>query len=103
VYQINQPIHDDSTWSLTLDDVVVTGNTLGVVVVYQNNSTSPQILSCPDEKQSILVGGQEIMQFDSYCAHHVGANWSVPAGSKFPSWATFPTLTDQLTIFSLND
>ncbi len=103
VYQINQPIANNGTWSVTLNSVVVTGNVLGVVVDYQNESTSPQNLYCPNAKQSILVGGQTIMQLDSYCAQHVGATWTVPAKSKFPSWATFPTLPDQLTAFTLNN
>ena len=103
MYQINRPIYNDATWSVTLDAVTVSDSVLGVVVVYQNNSASPQELHCPAAKASILVGGQTVMQLDSYCAHHVDATWTVPAKSKFPSWATFPTLPDQLTVFSLNN
>ena len=103
VYQINRPIFSDSTWTLTLTTITASNNTLSVAVLYQNNSAADQGLYCPDTKQSLLVNGQTVTELTSYCAQHIGLTWTVPPKGTFLVWATFPTLPDQLTAFTLNN
>jgi hypothetical protein len=106
VYMVKLPIYSDTTWQLTLPSVtVLNGTTVGVTIIYQNLSSSPQELSCPNppQQQSITINGQVIRESNSYCAEHVARTWTVPAGGKFPSWATFPVVPGLAVPFTLNN
>src|SRR5664279_101402 len=73
VYQIYRPIISKSTWTVTLATVTAVDNTLGVTVIYQNNSASGQGLYCPNTKQSMLVNGQTVVIVVA-ALQHVGAD-----------------------------
>ena len=105
IYGRTPDLLSDTVWQLTLPSVtVLNGTTIGVTIIYRNLSTSPQELLCPNppQQESITINGQVIQESNSYCAGHVGRTWTVPAGGKFPSWATFPAIPGLAVPFTLN-
>lgn len=102
---VERTISSDPVWRLTLPSVTVLDGEIKVTIIYENLSSAPQGLVCsdPPQKQSITINGQTTTERSSYCAKNVGRSWTVPAGGKFPSWATFPAVPDLAVPLTLNN
>jgi hypothetical protein len=83
----------------------VAGGQTAAEVIYQNVTSSPQGLSCPQavQRTSITLNGRTYTESDSYCAKFPGTNWTVPGGSKFPSWAKYDVVPELAQPITLND
>jgi hypothetical protein len=105
VYMVDRTIYTGSPWTVLLPAVEVGGGQTSVTVVYQNVSSSPQQLVCPQQLQpsSITINGTVYIESGSYCARNPGKVWTVPAQSKFPSWAKYNVVPDLAQPFTLND
>jgi len=102
---VNQTIHTGSPWTVLLPAVEIAKGQTSVTVVYQNVSSSPQQLVCaqPLQSTSITLNGTVYTESDSYCARNPGKAWTVPAQSKFPSWAKYNVVPALAQPFTLNN
>jgi len=102
---VDRTIYSGSPFSVALASATVTAGQTAVTIVYRNVSSSTQQLVCAEPLQltSITLNGTVYTESDSYCAKHPGKVDTVPAGSRFPSWARYNVVPQLAQPFTLNN
>jgi hypothetical protein len=104
---VNQTLHSDSQWVLTLTTIQVSGSTLRANIEYRNVGSAPQTLTCPssgdDTRNAILhmPSGQMVYATSTLCSVNRGQSFTIHPGAILASWAIFPNQAGDTDGFAL--